>query len=101
MNQIKAKKLQTLKDRLVGLLDNDLNVVYFETRFGIHTFCMKNCIQVIILDNNDYIVRSKVIAPNRVFFWPPQYNKVVEIRLTSNEHRINLKVGDKVTLLLN
>lgn len=53
--------------------------VYLETRWGIHTFFMKFPIDVIVLDDNNQVVKvKKNLRPWRVFFWNPRYYKVVE-----------------------
>ncbi len=51
-----------------------------KTRFGIHTFGMRYPIDVIILDKNKKVVKiKKSLHPNRVFFWNPRYDTVLEL----------------------
>lgn len=80
MITIMAKKLFSFIDKSKGLLFEDKDTpVYFETRWGIHSFFMRSPIDVFILDD-DYIVRKikRNLKPWRVFFWNPKYRKVVE-----------------------
>lgn len=53
--------------------------VYFETRFGIHTFGMTKPIDVFILNKENKVVKiCKSIKPGRIFIWNPKYYKVLE-----------------------
>ena len=75
------KIAQSFIDRLFGLLikSNPRNML-FKTRFGIHTFLLKEPIDVIVLDNNFKVVKIKEnLRPNRLFFWNPKYNRVIEL----------------------
>lgn len=50
------------------------------TRFGIHTFGLRFPIDVIVLDNNQKVVQTKIhLAQNRLFFWNPRYSTVIEL----------------------
>ncbi len=95
--QIKAKKLNSFLEKSRGLMFRDnIETVYFETRFGIHTFFMKKSLDVLILDK-DYIVRKIKInlKPWRIFLWNPFYFRVIEIKTGFiNENKI--KINDKV-----
>lgn len=54
--------------------------VYFETRLGIHTFGMKQSIDVMVLDSkNRIVIIRKNLGPNKIFVWNPKYAKVVEL----------------------
>lgn len=75
------KIAESLLDRMFGLLikSNPRNIL-FKTRFGIHTFFLREPIDVIILDKNFKIVKLKPgFKPNRFFFWPPYFNTVIEL----------------------
>lgn len=69
------------------------------TRFGIHTFSMKFSIDVLVLNNRNQIIKLKPnITPNRLFFWNPFHQKVVELPegfIKNNK----LTKGQKITLV--
>jgi hypothetical protein len=54
--------------------------LFFETRFGIHTFFLNFPIDVIILDNKNQVIKLKRnLRPNRLFFWNPKCKRVLEL----------------------
>ena len=54
--------------------------VYFKSRGGIHTFFMLSPIDVVILDESNRVVKiAKSLKPNRLFFWNPRYENVLEL----------------------
>lgn len=74
------QEAKSFSDRLLGILKK-LNIgcsILFKTRFGIHTFFMKDPIDVVILDNNLKVVKMATVKPNNLFFWNPKYFKVLE-----------------------
>ena len=82
----------------MGLIRGNKNTpVYFQTRFGIHTFFLRDKIEVLILSDNNQIVKKKILAPSRIFFWNPRYYKVVEIP-KSSKHFKRFTLGEKVNL---
>jgi uncharacterized membrane protein (UPF0127 family) len=70
--------------------------VLFTTRFGIHTFGVRFPIDVLILDEQQVVVKlATALPPNRFFFWPLSYSTVVE--LPSGEiQRQKITVGEKI-----
>jgi len=81
MLTINATHLTSHRDRIVGLIGADTATpVYITTRFGIHTFGLKFPIDVLVLDNQDKVVKIRErLAPNRIYIWPPVYKKVLEL----------------------
>ena len=77
---------------------NQFEPIYFETRFGIHTFFVKRPIDVIVMDA-DFIVRDMRIGlkPFGIFVWDLNYFRVIE-----TEHgfikKQNIKIGQKIIL---
>jgi len=68
-------------DRMFGLLikTNPRNML-FKTRFGIHTFFLKEPVDVIVLNQDFKVVTlKKNLKPNRFFFWNPGYFNVLEL----------------------
>ena len=52
---------------------------YIETRFGLHTFFVRFPLDIVILDKNSKAVKLKRIEPNKIFFWYPIYDRVLEL----------------------
>lgn len=80
-------KAISLKDKIFGLIgQTKITPTLFQTRFGIHTFFMKVPIDVIVLNKKNEVVKLKQnLKPWRLFFWNPQYNRVVEMAKGSIE----------------
>lgn len=54
--------------------------VYFETRFGIHTFGLKFPIDILILDKSNKIkIIKENFNPNKILFWNPIFKRVIEL----------------------
>lgn len=50
------------------------------TRFGIHSFGVRFPLDIIILnDQYEVMYLKKNLLPNRVFFWPPKWQWVLEV----------------------
>lgn len=95
MLYLEVKELKTWKEKTFGLINKEkAEAVFFKTRFGIHTFGLKFPIDVIILDNDQKVVKiSEKLRPNRIFFWLPVFDKVLE--LPGGEiKKENIKIGD-------
>ncbi len=70
-----------LKDKIIGLLNTaEAKPIFFQTRWGIHTFGMKYPIDVLILDDQ-YIIKDlrQNLKPWRLFTWNPIYQYVIEL----------------------
>lgn len=88
---------KSFKEKTSGLINkNSENGIYFETRWGIHTFGMKYPINIFILDDKNKIIKiGKNILPNRFFFWHPKYSKILEIPFALKP---NLEINDILEL---
>ena len=66
VKKLNIKHASGLIDSTLGmLLPRNSKGIVLKTRFGIHTFFMKEPIDVLILDNQNKIVRMKIsIKPN-------------------------------------
>ncbi len=73
--------LKTLREKTDGMsVFEKPRPVYFETRWGIHTFGVKFSIDVAILDMYGAIrALKKNMKPNSFFFWNPKYKRVLEL----------------------
>lgn len=70
----------SLIDRMFGLLLNrNPKSLLFKTRFGIHTFGLKEPIDVLVIGNDGRLIISKSLNPNKLFFYNPKYNTIVEL----------------------
>lgn len=101
MPVIRVKHLASFQQAAKGLLGTHKPYgVFFTTRFGIHTFFMNYPIDVLILDGKNRIAAiKKNLAPNRIFIWNPNYNKVVELPAgTIEKHRLSKGVKIKLRL---
>lgn len=76
-----AKFATSISDQIFGLLNkNNPRALVFRTRFGIHTFGLQQPIDVLVLDQNNKVVKIKQsLKPNKIFLWNPKYNIVVEL----------------------
>lgn len=96
---MKVKKLNTLLEVLQGVAFKEkITPVYFETRWGVHTFFVKQPIDVFICDDHLIVVKIKRgLKPWRIFTWNPMYKIVIE---TPPNHKLykNIKEGSKIPL---
>ena len=76
-----GKKVSSFLDKNLGLLKkSNPHSLLFKTRFGIHTFFLKESIDVVILDEGCKVVNIyENLKPNRIFFWNPIYDLVLEL----------------------
>lgn len=90
-----AKQAVSLLDLIFGLLlKSNPRSMLFTTRFGIHTFGMRESIDVIVLDNNLKVIKVKEnLKPNRIFFWNPKYDLVLELQ-TNTIKKTSTEIGD-------
>lgn len=100
MITIKARKVHGFIEAMRGLMFvSPINPLYFETRFGIHTFFMREAIDVVILDNKNRVcVIKKSLAPWRVFVWNPLYMRVLELPKGSVNAK-KITVGEKIRII--
>jgi uncharacterized protein len=77
---INVVNLQGAWEKVRGLMfSKSISPVYFETRFGVHTFFVNFPIDVVILDANNIVCELKQnLSPWRVFLWNPKYFRVIE-----------------------
>jgi uncharacterized protein len=75
------KICESFKDRMFGLLiKSNPRSLFFKTRFGIHTFFLKEPVDVLILDERMKVRKIKQnLKPNQLFFWNPLYSIVIEL----------------------
>jgi len=99
MVRLKVKRLKNIFERATGLLGvSQAYVIYFRTRFGIHTFFVRFPIDVLILDDTLRVVKMvEGLQPFRIFVWHPRFKHVIELPEGEiRKHRI--KLGEIITL---
>jgi hypothetical protein len=81
--------------RSVGLIgNNQKSGMYLFTRFGVHSFGMKQTLVIVICDTNWMVRQISLLRPWRVVFWNPTWSHVIE--LPKGEYPVT--VGDTVSL---
>lgn len=89
----------TWRDRIQGLIGAPKNqAIYFQTRWGIHTFFMSFPIDVLVLDKHSKVKIIKPnLVPNQIFFYNPSYCLVVEMP-AGMISELNISQNDKIIL---
>ncbi len=91
------KEAKSFIDQTLGLLrKSNPRSLLLKTHFGIHTFGLKQSIDVIILNNNYVVVKvTKNLKPNSLFFWNPRYSIVLELPANLID-KSKTGIGDKL-----
>lgn len=84
--------LKNLKEKTFGEIIFSKKALILNTRFGIHTFFVKNPLDIIILDNRNRVKIIKNLKPNRIFVWNPKFSKVLELPNGSVDN-LKLNIG--------
>lgn len=92
---IKARKLTTFFDKTKGLMFTDKIIpTYLETRYGVHTYFLKQPIDIVVMDQKNTVrVLKEQIKPWRIFLWNPSYFRVLELPPGFTQ-KTNIKKGD-------
>lgn len=96
-----AKEARSLLDRSLGLLrKSNPRAIILKTRWGVHTFGMREPIDVLILDDNNHIKDlTEDMRPWKMFFWNPQHCTVIELP-AGTVKRTKTQIGDSVEFRL-
>ena len=97
--KLEVKNLNSFIEKCIGLMGkNKPENIYFETRWGIHTFFMKFPIDVVVMNNNnEIVVLFKKLKPRRIVVWNPKFKRVLELKPGTIE-RLRLAKKTKVQL---
>ncbi len=97
--QLKVTKAVSWKEKIIGLIGKkEITPLYFETRWGIHTFGVRNPIDIIILDRENRVrVIKNNLKPNRIFLWNPKYNRVIEMP-SPKIKKMKIKLNQKIII---
>lgn len=79
--KLRVKEMNGVIDKMRGLIGyKKAETIFFKTRFGIHTFGMRFPIDVVILDGQNIVVKTKEnLRPNKIFVWSWKYDTVIEL----------------------
>lgn len=92
-----CKGAKSLEDQVLGLLKkSNPRSLLFKTRFGIHTFGLRDEIDVLVLNQQRRVVKLATVKPNFYFFWNPKYNLVIELPKGAIK-KSKTKLGDLIT----
>lgn len=81
-NDIIIKEAKTFKERLLGLMfkKNITTGLLFKNCKSIHTFFMKEPIDIICTDDNDNIIKTyKEFRPNKILIAPKKTTRIYEL----------------------
>ncbi len=94
-----TKLAESFLDNFLGLLNKkNPRSMIFKTRFGIHTFFMKEPIDILVLNNKNQVVKMKKnLKPWRIFLWNPEYNKIIELASSLNGV-LGISLGDQILI---
>lgn len=104
MTTLQVYYLKNFFDKSLGYYKySKESALYLRTRFGIHTFGMQFPIDVVVLDNDNIVVKLvENLSPNKVFFWPFSFDKVIELPKGEIERKkISLGISIKLEILPN
>lgn len=92
------KEAVSLSDKLLGMLKkSNTRGLIIKTRFGIHTFFLKKPIDVAVLDKNLKVVKLATVKPNKLFFYDPKHNLILELP-EGVIRKMRLKLGNLIKL---
>lgn len=93
---------ESFLDKAFGLLiPSNPRTMLFKTRFGIHTFFMKENIDLIVLDKKNRVVSLKnTVKPNRIFVWNPQFDTILELP-SGTITKSKTEIGDTLSFVRN
>jgi len=85
-------------DKLLGLLKKpNTTSLLLKTRFGIHTLFFKKPIDIIVLDSDFTIRKLGTVKPNRLFFYNPKYQHIIELPQGTIK-KSKTEIGDKARI---
>lgn len=99
MTTLTVRVLTNVIEKSIGLIGaEEPFLVFFTTRFGIHTFGIQFPIDILILDPEYRVVKmAHQIKPNRIFIWSPVYYNVIELP-AGEISRKNITIGTRITI---
>lgn len=75
--------------------------IFFQTRWGIHTYGLRFPIDIVILDDTFRVkIRKQNLTPNSFFVWNPRYQNVLELP-EGTIKRKKILIGTMVNITLH
>jgi uncharacterized membrane protein (UPF0127 family) len=95
----KAKIASSFNDRLLGLLNpKSFRHIILNTHFGIHTFFMKTPIDVLVLNQENRIIKMKEsLKPFNLFLYNPRYSTIIEMP-EGTIKKNHISINDKISI---
>lgn len=92
-----AQEATTFLYRALGLINpKNSRFLILRTRFGIHTFFLKDAIDVLVLNKENQVVKiKKHLHPYCFFFYSPRFFLVVELP-EGTIKRCRIHLNDKI-----
>ncbi len=92
------KKATGFFENATGLLTiSPREAILLQTRFGIHTFFLREPIDVLVLNNKHQVVKIKTnLKPNSILLWNPTYCLVLELPKNTVQNS-KIDVGDHIS----
>ncbi len=92
------KEAKSALDKLIGLLNKkNPRSMLFKTRFGVHTFFLREAIDILVLNADLQVVKAQTVRPNSIFIYNPIYLTVIELPQNIIKNP-KTKVGDKLQI---
>lgn len=100
MITIKAVHAKTFWQKTIGLIGkNTLQPLFLQTHWGIHTFGMRQSLDIIIFRKNTVVVFKENLKPNRIYLWNPKYQDVLELPPGSIQ-KLHIQKGTIISIQL-
>ncbi len=95
-----ANTAETYAEKAKGLIGaRESRALFFETRWGIHTFGMKFPIDVVVFDEQNVVRALKEnLKSNSYFFWNPRYKNVLELSAGTIKKTLTV-ISDTIKIL--
>ncbi len=92
------KEAKNFTAKLTGLIGKDpIYPLLLKTRFGIHSFLIKNPIDVLVMDAEFTVKRISTLNINRIFLYNPKYANILELP-GGTILRSKTQIGDKIKI---
>lgn len=98
--QVKVKNLKGI-NKIKGLIGfNKPFCMMLKTRFGIHTFGLKFPIDILILSKENRVIKVREkLYPNKLFFWNPLYDTVLELPPGTIKNK-RIKIDSQISIII-
>lgn len=92
------KVAESFIDKTLGLLKkSNSRSLLIKTRFGVHTFFLKEPIDILVVNSNYEVVKTQTVKPNSLFFYNPINFTVLELPKNSIK-KTQTAIGDHIEI---